>query len=171
MESGTGWKAVKLLAAGVEPVPEETANEVAGAAAAAFNLAFFKIDIETLEESCDAVVGEAPLAQDLNLSTEEINYLRGGEALGLGACSLSKLTGGDGDLVNGVGASLCHGVPLDVVVGKVLSNEDAPVPSCSGWMAIHDGYIGAHEEYMRECWFLGQLLAGGGGADVLGAGL
>lgn len=129
MESGTGWKAVKLLAAGVEPVPEETANEVAGAAAAAFNLAFFKIDIEALEESCDAVVGEAPLAQDLNLSTEEIDYLRAGEALGLRARGLTKLTSGNGYLVNGVGASLCHGVPLNVVVGKVVSNEESPVPS------------------------------------------
>ena len=102
---------VELHPAGADPVPEQTSNQIARGAAAAFNLTLFELDIEASEEPGDAVIGKAALAQDLDLAAEKVDYLCAGKSLLVRARCVTKLTSCYGDLVYGVSSRLCHVVP------------------------------------------------------------
>ena len=121
---------VERLAAGVEPVPEQAAHQIAGAAAAAFKLPLFQLDIEAAEEPGDAVIGKATLTQDLDFAPEKVDYLGAGKALLVRAGCVTKFTSCDCDLINGVGARLCHLVPLKFA-GEIFPTRIPPVPTCN----------------------------------------
>ena len=83
---------VECLAAGVEPVPEQAAHQIAGAAAAAFNLPLLQLDIKAVEEPGNTVVGEAAFAEDLDFAPEKVDYLGAGKALLVRAGCVTKFT-------------------------------------------------------------------------------
>jgi hypothetical protein len=76
---------VALVLTCVDAVPEDAAKEVAGSAAAALDLVLFQLDIEACEESGDAFVGKATLAERADFAVEQVDYLGGGESLFLSA--------------------------------------------------------------------------------------
>jgi hypothetical protein len=121
---------VALVLTCVDAVPEDAAKEVAGSAAAALDLVLFQLDIEACEESGDAFVGKATLAERADFAVEQVDYLGGGESLFLSASGFAQLAGDDGDLFGSVGARLCHEFPLKWSPGKDLPGEIRLSPKC-----------------------------------------
>ncbi len=83
--------------------PDEAGDEVAGGVAAALDLAGLDVDLEAGEEVRDALVGEAALAQDMDLAFKQGDDFGASVALFVGAGGLAEFAGGGGDLVHGVG--------------------------------------------------------------------
>jgi hypothetical protein len=99
---------------GSRTCPKAGSNPIDWGAAAPFELPRLQLDIEASEEPGDALIGEAALAQDLDLASEHVDYLVASKSRFNNACSLAKLTSCCDDLVSGVGALGCHSISPDV---------------------------------------------------------
>jgi hypothetical protein len=129
---GDAWTFVKLPLAGVDSIPQYATKEVAGGAAAAFNLILFELNVEAGEEGRDSFIGKATLAEGSDLAIEQVDDLSTGKALLLSSRCLAKLASDDCDLFRSVSAALCHLVPL-VNSGNENPSKDAPAP----WSSVN----------------------------------
>jgi hypothetical protein len=121
-------------------VPEEAAEEIAWGAAATLDGVLFEFDVEGGEHAGDALVGEAALAEAADLTIEEVDNLGAGKAFLVGAGGFAKFASDDSDLFGGVGASLCHGIPYEVIrrreSWRSLPGEVRLGPSANGRRSV-----------------------------------